>query len=389
MALQASGERMEVFEPSYEWGAVPQKVCIPPGLEVKLSLQSGGARMARIPSYWRLLVVSAPGDDACRLDVSRTMRLAEVQKLILRELGLGAGKKVVSVLRADSCDVAGGLAGDHCWTQTVEESRLFGRRVTCVIRPAACAQVKVSVESASQQPALEPVKQAEAKSKSSCENSHTDSGLRTCSEIYNVLLAKSVDQDPLLPCQAAASVSDERKPKCAKVSFHGVTFVQHTTRCLAPPCRLRRKTKDVWTLPGSKPGHVQLLPQTKPACVDYLRRRRRSWLPRKLADAAKTAEPEISPSFPHELLLPIRRRRTSFLQRKVADIAMSKCDKSFVSMSVGKSEKMRRRRSSWLPRKIAELTGLSELSELSREISMYKVSPKLPAQRYSLQKHCF
>lgn len=341
--------------------------------------------MARIPPYWRLLVVSAPGNDACRINVARTTRLAEVRSLILRELGLSAGEKVVTVLRADGCDVAGSFAGDHCWMQTVEESSLFGRRVTCVIRPAVRAQMKASWESASRQPALEPVKQEETKSTYSCQDSRTGSELLTCSEMYSFLLAKpAADQDSLLLCEPAACVSDEPKPKRAKVSLHGATSMQHTQRCLAPPCRLRRKTKDVWSLTKSKPNNSQQVLQTKPECIEYLRRRRRSWLPRKLADIAKTAEPLILPSSQSEVVLPIRRRRTSFLQRKVADLAMSKCDKSFVSMSDSKADKFRRRRSSWLPRKTAELTGISELSHgLS---ALCEVSLKLPAQHCSLPK---
>lgn len=360
MALQASRFRLDTFEPSYEWRAVPQDVCIPPGLEVKLRLQSEGARIARIPPNWRLLVVSAPGNDACRIDVARMTRLAEVRNLILRELGLSVDEKVVAVLRADSADVAGGLAGDHGWTQTVEEARLFGRRATCVIRPAVRAQGKATQESGLRQRALELVKQ-ETKSMAYCRGHPSDLGLPTRQEIHDLFVATSADQHNMFLHKPPASSLDERESKRTKVSLDGATFVhQRTRRPFAPPYRLRHKTKDVWSLTRCKTDSQTVL-QTKPACVNHLRPRRKSWLPRKLAEIAKlsVAEPVILPSPQQELLLPIRRRRTSFLQRKVADISRSTYDQSFVPLLRGKSTKFRRRRSSWLPRKVAELIGQS------------------------------
>lgn len=333
--------------------------------------------MARIPPNWRLLVVSSPGNDACRIDVARTTQLTEVRNLILRELGLSVDEKVVSVLRADSADVAGGLAGEHGWTQTVEEARLFGRRATCVIRPAVRAQGKATQESGLRQRALQPVKQ-EARSKAFCQGYPSDSGLPTCQEVHDLFVATSAEQDYIFLQKLPAGILDEREPKRTKVSIDGATFVhEHTRRPFAPPYRLRRKTKDVWSLTGCKTDSQMVL-QTKPACVNHLGRRRGSWLPRKLAEIAKIAEPVILPSPQQELLLPIRRRRTSFLQRKVADMARSKYDKSCVRALSDKSAKFRRRRSSWLPRKVAELTVLSACT----------ISSELPAQHRSLLKHC-
>lgn len=123
-----------VFVPSYEWAIVGDGTSIPPGLEVRLPVDGSGGRTARIPPNWRMLVVSQPGNDACRLDITRRSTLAEVRTAIAASLAEGDEARVTDVF-ADETIVASDRES-RSWDGTVEQAQLFGRRITSTIAAA-------------------------------------------------------------------------------------------------------------------------------------------------------------------------------------------------------------------------------------------------------------
>lgn len=120
------------FMPSYEWAAVPEGAGIPPGLEVRLPVDGTGHRTARIPPSWRMLVVAFPANESCRLDVTRHMPLAEVRAGIASALADGDLCRVESLL-VDNIPIASSNATENNWGMTVEQAKLFGRRITCTL----------------------------------------------------------------------------------------------------------------------------------------------------------------------------------------------------------------------------------------------------------------
>mmetsp|Transcript_59019 Transcript_59019/g.191108 ORF Transcript_59019/g.191108 Transcript_59019/m.191108 type:complete len:364 (+) Transcript_59019:90-1181(+) len=126
----------QVFAPSYEWAAVPEEASVPPGLEMNLSMDGSGSRSARIPPSWRMLVVSEPGNDACRFDVARWSTLAAVRAEVAKAMADGDLSRVRALL-ADGVAIAGEGTPESCWARTVEHAQLFGRRITAsIISPA-------------------------------------------------------------------------------------------------------------------------------------------------------------------------------------------------------------------------------------------------------------
>lgn len=121
-----------IYVPSYEWADLPQKARVPPGLEVRLAVDGSGARAARIPSSWRLLVVAQPANEACRVDVFRGTTLVQVRQAVATKLAGGDASRV-EMLLADDKALAGGGADNRAWGMTIEQANLFGKRVTCTI----------------------------------------------------------------------------------------------------------------------------------------------------------------------------------------------------------------------------------------------------------------
>lgn len=128
--IRPEGSR-SVFVPTYEWTTVGETVSVPPGLEVRLPVDGSNTRSARIPPNWRLLVVSDPGNDACRIDVTRITTLVEVRTAIAGAMAAGDVERVQALL-ADGVSIAGTDA--RSWTKTVEQASLFGRRITTRIK---------------------------------------------------------------------------------------------------------------------------------------------------------------------------------------------------------------------------------------------------------------
>lgn len=129
------------FVPSYEWGVVPEGASVPPGLEVRLSVDGSGLRTARISSSWRLLVVAEAENESCRLDVTRHTTLAEVRSGVAGSLTQGDESRVLTLL-ADKAVIAG-LSNPGGWSLTVERAALFGCRVTVVLRPDLSPEAKL------------------------------------------------------------------------------------------------------------------------------------------------------------------------------------------------------------------------------------------------------
>jgi len=133
-----AGAAATKFVPTYEWAAVPEGASVPPGLEVQLSMDGSGRKMARISATWRMLVVAEPSNDSCRFDVSRHMPLGEVRTAISGTLTGGNAARVTALL-ADGVMVAMEGAAHGCWMRTVEQAQLFGKRITCIVAPEEAA----------------------------------------------------------------------------------------------------------------------------------------------------------------------------------------------------------------------------------------------------------
>jgi len=126
------------FIPTYEWAAVPEGASVPPGLEVRLTMDGSGRKMARVPATWRMLVVAEPSNDACRLDVTRHTQLGEVRAKIAGSL-VGGDNSRVTALLAGGVMVAMEGTAHGCWMRTVEQAQLFGQRMTCILAPEEAA----------------------------------------------------------------------------------------------------------------------------------------------------------------------------------------------------------------------------------------------------------
>eukprot|EP00401_Gymnodinium_catenatum_P039964 CAMPEP_0117515620 /NCGR_PEP_ID=MMETSP0784-20121206/30674_1 /TAXON_ID=39447 /ORGANISM="" /LENGTH=428 /DNA_ID=CAMNT_0005311443 /DNA_START=1 /DNA_END=1288 /DNA_ORIENTATION=+ len=135
------GNAKNEFVPSYDWQAVPEGALAPPGLEYRLAMDGSGARTARIPPSWRMLVVAQPQNEGCRVDVTRTTPLADVRVAIAAKLADGDMQRV-DALFADDVLIAGGGAGSYSWIANVDEANVFGRRMTCTVLPdSLCTQM--------------------------------------------------------------------------------------------------------------------------------------------------------------------------------------------------------------------------------------------------------
>jgi hypothetical protein len=78
-----------------------------------------------------LLVVSQPGNDACRLDVTRKTTFEEVRAGIAAALSEGEVDRVKKLLVDGIVEAS---EEDACsWSKTVEDARVFGRRVTASV----------------------------------------------------------------------------------------------------------------------------------------------------------------------------------------------------------------------------------------------------------------
>lgn len=127
-AVSSGHAQGTTFVPTYDWAMVPEGARVPPGLEVRMSVDGTGTKMARISPSWRMLVVSEPGNDACRLDVTRNTTLAQIRAAVAEKLAGGEVPRV-SALLADGV----ALTSDDNWARTVGDAQLFGRRMTCTI----------------------------------------------------------------------------------------------------------------------------------------------------------------------------------------------------------------------------------------------------------------
>ena len=85
-ALPAGG----VFNPTYDWQAIPDGQSVPAGLEIKMEMQVEGAarvpRVARIPPSWKLQLWIGTDRFFARVDVTREMTIANVEAAINAEV---------------------------------------------------------------------------------------------------------------------------------------------------------------------------------------------------------------------------------------------------------------------------------------------------------------
>jgi len=110
---------------TYEWVQVPPVASLPPGMEVWMPV--GGLKCARIPSTWRLQVVTADQVDSHRCDVGEHTPVIEVINKVAAAFGwqvdelelLGEGKPLQLQDEA-----------------TVGSAGLFGRKLTARNQPA-------------------------------------------------------------------------------------------------------------------------------------------------------------------------------------------------------------------------------------------------------------
>ena len=88
------------FAPSYEWKDVGESQSVPPGLEVRLPLGGGGAKMARIPPRWQMRVwVGEPVTAYARVDVQRGTLIRDVVRDINAFVALSKARRRVELVQ--------------------------------------------------------------------------------------------------------------------------------------------------------------------------------------------------------------------------------------------------------------------------------------------------
>lgn len=268
-------------------------------------------------------MVREQGSDACRVDVSRFMHLAELRRLIAHSLKLHEDEHRIAMLRGNGSDLAGGLAGEASWAQTIEEAQLFGQRVTCIVVPtnvgmnSLCGQqvARMEVWSDSQRQA------------------HKD----------QLALVSPMSSGKATSLQASKDHVVFSLPRSRKLN---------STMVLDEPDAKRLKL--VPRIPAAPQEHS----------VGTRRRLRRKTTPRELADAPQGCPSAALPQH----IAPLANTNmsklladSSIVNGKIAEEVKT----SEVQEPVSKSELHRRRRSSFLPRKLAELS-LSPIDKIAK-----------------------
>lgn len=150
---------------------------------------------------------------------------------------------------------------------------------------------------------------------------------------------------PRTICRTALEARPEAPKRChAESSEDASTKLDASS--VRPPHRLRKKTRE--SMSWAKLPRQISVPKA-PKDSESSRRRRNSWLPRKLAELSQQKASQTM----HQAS--IRRRRNSWLPRKVAELSRSKATELGIPQV-----SIRRRRNSWLPRKVAELAELQQ-----------------------------
>lgn len=318
--------RHSQFAPSYEWAAIAPGQSIPPGIETRLSLSGNGARWARIPPRWRLHVVQTPGDDACRVDVSRSMRLADLRRALAEAFRLGGDIQCIEAVRADGVLIAGNSKGIESWAQTVEGAQLFGRRISCstgLMKLDVGLQHPISYADAATASAARPSKDFHPKLG---RPPHGDHG--------------TTQQQRLMPQMTLDSDQDrKRKRRCTETTtlcLVAAAVPNHQQNVASVPPQ-----RSVPDLAGKIRSPTRGRSTTVNADANMVRRRRSSFYSRKVKELterhtnvvtdgriASTSVPPVSSDRPNlassKTNALARHRRCSFLPRKAAELLQAR-----------------------------------------------------------------
>ena len=118
------------YQAGYDWREVLPEQSIPVGLEVMASLEEGVPTIARVPGKWRLEVKVEVGWGKAaayiKMDVERKTTVDEViAEVVSKHPGVfPAETRVRLAVDGVPWDVDKGA-------QTVEQAKLFGRKVSC------------------------------------------------------------------------------------------------------------------------------------------------------------------------------------------------------------------------------------------------------------------